>query len=98
MTGCYIFVPKDYNTLTEERLIQLSGNNNAVLFIKNEIEFIVQQTAGLVGINLDEFEKNKKEVKEHFREILKQKDTVVKYLKQEGEQEDTDASDADLIN
>ena len=91
-------MPKDYNTLTEERLIQLSGNNNAVLFIKNEIEFIVQQTAGLVGINLDEFEKNKKEVKEHFREILKQKDTVVKYLKQEGEQEDTDASDADLIN
>lgn len=79
-------------------MIQLSGNNNAVLFIKNEIEFIVQQTAGLVGINLDEFEKNKKDVKEHFREILKQKDTVVKYLKQEGEQEDTDASDADLIN
>jgi len=62
-------------------LIQLSGNNNAVLFIKNEIEFIVQQTAGLVGINLDEFKKNKKDVKEHFKEIIKQKDTVVKYLK-----------------
>lgn len=62
-------------------MIQLSGNNNAVLFIKNEIEFIVQQTAGLVGINLDEFKKNKKDVKEHFKEIIKQKDTVVKYLK-----------------
>ena len=50
-----------------------------------------------MGVNLEEFEKNKKDVKEHFKVILTQKDAVVKYLKHD-EQEDTDASDADLIN
>lgn len=48
-----------------------------------------------MGVNLEDFEKKKIRVKENFKEILQQKDAVVKYLKQE---EDTDASDVDLIN
>ena len=30
LTGAYIFVPKDHNALTDERVIQVSGNERAV--------------------------------------------------------------------
>lgn len=63
MTGAYIFVPKDYNTLTNERIIQLSGNDKSVEFCKNEIKFIVDRVAPLLDIKLDEFKRNKKNIK-----------------------------------
>jgi hypothetical protein len=45
----------------------------------------------LVGISLEEFERNKINVKENFKEILSQKEAVVKYLTKQ--EQDTDASD-----
>jgi KH domain len=37
-TGAYIFIPKDYNTITDERVIQLSGNDKSVKLCKKEIK------------------------------------------------------------
>jgi hypothetical protein len=74
LTGAYIFIPKDYNTLTDERLIQLSGNDRSVEFCTNEIKYIVQQVAPLLQINLDEFRRTKQVIKENFKKLLEQKE------------------------
>ncbi len=68
LTGAQIFVPADYNTFTDERLIQLSGPLRSVQFCKGEIEKIVNQVAPLLGIDLDAFQKNKLAVRTNFRE------------------------------
>ena len=70
LTGAYIFVPKDYNTLTDERIIQLSGNDKSVDFCKKEIKFIVSHIAPLLDIDMTEFKKNKKNIKVNFEKLL----------------------------
>ncbi len=56
-------MPKDYNTLTDERLIQLSGNYKSVEFCSREIKYVVEQVAPLLNISLDEFQQNKLKIK-----------------------------------
>ena len=63
-------MPKDYNTLTDERLIQLSGNDKSIEFCKKEIKYIVKKVAPLLDINLAEFKVNKKNIKQNFKTIL----------------------------
>ena len=63
-------MPKDYNTLTDERIIQLSGNDKSVDFCKKEIKFIVSHIAPLLNINMIEFKKNKKNIKINFEKLL----------------------------
>lgn len=70
LTGAYIFVPKDYNTLTAERVIQLSGNDKSVEFCKKEIKFIVNRIAPLLDIKLDEFKRNKRNIKSNFERLI----------------------------
>jgi hypothetical protein len=69
-SGAYLFVPKDYNTLTNERLIQISGNEQAADFCTLEIQYIVAQVAPLLNIDLAEFKKTVAAVKQNFREII----------------------------
>ncbi len=83
LTGAYIFIPKDYNTLTDERLIQLSGNDKSVEFCKKEIKFIVSKVAPLLNINLEEFKRSKRNIKENFIEMLQQKNTLKQYCQTE---------------
>ena len=80
LTGAYIFVSKDYNTLTDERIIQLSGNDKSVEFCKKEIKFIVNQIAPLLEIDLSSFKRNKRQIKCNYEKIL----TEQLHLKQKG--------------
>jgi len=77
LTGAYIFVPKDYNTLTDERIIQLSGNEKSVEFCKKEIKFIVARIAPLLDIKLDEFKRNKKNIKFNFEKLIEEKKSAM---------------------
>ena len=70
-TGAYIFVPKDYNTFTDERVIQVSGNERSVSQCKAEIKKIVTETAPLMGIDLQEFKATKKVIEENFKKIMR---------------------------
>jgi hypothetical protein len=88
MTGAYIFVPKDYNTLTNERIIQLSGNDKSVEFCKNEIRYIVERVAPLLEINIDEFKRNKRNVKSNFEKLIEDKKTPETLVKTEVEDAD----------
>ena len=70
-TGAYIFVPKDFNALTEERVIQVSGNERAVTACKTEIKKIVSEIAPLLDIDMNEFKAKKKVIEENFKKIMK---------------------------
>ncbi len=70
-TGAYIFVPKEYNTFTDERIIQVSGNERSVAQCKSEIKKIVSETAPLLGIDLQEFKATKKVIEENFKKIMR---------------------------
>lgn len=76
-TGAYIFVPKDYNALTDERIIQVSGNERAVATCKAEIKKIVAEIAPLLGIDLAEFKATKKVIEDNFKKMMKQKPSAV---------------------
>ncbi|CDW73457.1 kh domain containing protein [Stylonychia lemnae] len=71
-TGAYIFIPKDHNTLTDERVIQLSGNENSVQLCKNLIKNIIQQMAPHLNIDMDEFKATKQVVEENFKKFMSQ--------------------------
>ena len=66
-------MPKDYNTLTDERIIQLSGNDKSVEFCKKEIKVIVGRIAPLLEIKLDDFKRNKKNIKFNFEKLIEEK-------------------------
>lgn len=70
MTGAYIFIPKDFNILTDERIIQLSGNDKSVQLCKVEIKKIVKEISPLIGIDLVEFKATKKVVQENFTKLM----------------------------
>ena len=72
LTGAYIFVSKDYNTLTDERLIQLSGNDKSVDFCKKEIKFIVNQIAPHLDIDLVSFKRKKRQIKSNYEKLLQE--------------------------
>ena len=72
LTGAYIFIPKDFNALTDERIIQLSGNDKSVASCKSEIKRIVKEIAPMLGIDLDEFKATKKVIEENFKKVMKQ--------------------------
>ena len=67
-TGAYIFIPKDYNSIINERKIQLSGNDNSVKHCKKQIKDIVKEIAPLLQIDLKEW----KSVKKSFEDTIKQ--------------------------
>lgn len=69
-TGAYIFIPKDYNPLTDERVIQLSGNEKAVKQCQHEIKKIVKDVAPLVGVDISEFKATRKVVHENVKRIM----------------------------
>lgn len=56
--------------MTDERLIQLSGNDKSVEFCKKEIKFIVSKVSPLLNIDLEEFKRSKRNIKENFIEML----------------------------
>ena len=63
---------KDYNTLTDERIIQLSGNDKSVDFCKKEIKFIVNQIAPLLDIDLVSFKRKKRQIKSNYEKLLQE--------------------------
>ncbi|TNV84434.1 hypothetical protein FGO68_gene9849 [Halteria grandinella] len=71
LTNAYIFVPKDFNALTDERVIEVSGNDKAVQQCQQEIKRIVKETAPLLGIDLEEFKAKKKVIEDNFRLLMK---------------------------
>ena len=50
-------MPKDFNTLTDERILQLSGNDKSVEFCGKEIKSIVTVMAPLLNIDLSDFKR-----------------------------------------
>ena len=74
-TGAYIFVPKDYNALTEERVIQVSGNDRAVEACRLEIKKIVAEIAPQIDIDMEEFKAKKKVIEENFKKIMRAQGT-----------------------
>eukprot|EP00347_Sterkiella_histriomuscorum_P018338 403345886 len=72
-TGAYIFIPKDHNALTDERIIQLSGNEKAVSQCKKSIKDYVKSLALQTGIDLKEFKATKKLMEEGFKKVMRQK-------------------------
>ena len=64
-------MPKDYNALTDERVIQVSGNERAIQQCKDEIKKIVKEIAPLLGIDMDEFKATKKVIEENFKKIMR---------------------------
>ena len=54
----------------------MSGNDKSVEFCKKEIKFIVLKVAPLLNINLDEFKRSKRNIKENFIEMLQKKNTL----------------------
>jgi hypothetical protein len=80
-TGAYIFVPKDYNALTDERVIQVSGNERAVATCREEIHKVVEEIAPLLKIDLIEFRATKKVIEDNFKKIIKQQQEGAKKKK-----------------
>jgi hypothetical protein len=70
LTGAYIFVPKDFNTLTDERILQLSGNDKSVEFCAKEIKQIVTVMAPLLEIDLSAFNRKRRGIRSKFERLL----------------------------
>jgi len=50
-----------------------------VEFCKKEIKFIVLKVAPLLNINLEEFKRSKRNIKENFIEMLQKKNTLKQF-------------------
>jgi len=57
--------------LTEERIIQVSGNDRSVITCKAEIKKIVKDIAPLLGIDLSEFKATKRVIEENFKKMMR---------------------------
>lgn len=89
-------MPKDYNALTDERVIQVSGNERAVSTCREEIQKVVEEIAPLLKIDLIEFKATKKVIEENFKKLIrqqqdKQKDTCVNAKKKKSLNETEEA-------